>query len=143
MLTAQTLKSLEQFIQTLDSKTCQNYDRRFIDQDPIVMEAMSKFASFAEQAKQDILTGNVQNLSHLMNENFNLRRELYGDDVIGEMNLFMINLARSHGMAAKFCGSGGCIVGIHCGSIECKEKDTWEFRCALARSGFIFTEVRT
>lgn len=104
---------------------------------------MEKFASFTEQARRDLLTGDFQHLSQLMNQNFDLRRDLYGDDVIGDKNLFMIKLARSHGMAAKFCGSGGCIVGMHCGPIELEEKDTWELRCALASSGFIFAKVQT
>ena len=104
---------------------------------------MEKFASFAEQAKQDLLTGDFEHLSFLMNENFNLRRSIYGDEVIGEMNLQMINLARSYQMAAKFCGSGGCIIGMHCGPQELKDKDIWDFRFALARCGFIFAEVKT
>jgi galactokinase/mevalonate kinase-like predicted kinase len=119
-------------------KVHSDINRRFLDNDPIVLEAMTKFASFAEQAKHDILNGDVHHLAHLMNQNFNLRRDLYGDEVIGEMNLYMINLARSHGMAAKFCGSGGCIVGMHCGPREKEAFDIWEFRCALVRNGFIF-----
>jgi glucuronokinase len=98
---------------------------------------MKKFASYAEEAK-DAIGRDDHRLAHLMNENFNLRRQLYGDDVIGEQNITMINLARSHGMAAKFCGSGGCIVGMHCGPSEKREDDIWKFRCALVRKGLIF-----
>jgi glucuronokinase len=47
-----------------------------------------------------------------MNQNFNLRRSLYGDAAIGADNLEMIQIARSNGFPAKFCGSGGAIVGM-------------------------------
>ncbi len=42
-----------------------------------------------------------------MDRNFDLRRRMFGDRVLGEQNLRMIELARSLGCAAKFTGSGG------------------------------------
>ena len=117
--------------------------RRFLDQDPVVLAAMEKFASFAQQAKQDLLKGDFVNFASLMDKNFDTRRSLYGDNVIGETNLHLIYLARSHHMSAKFCGSGGCIVGMYCGPLENKESELWEFRCALRQSGYIFAPIIT
>ncbi len=47
-----------------------------------------------------------------MNANFDLRRQIYGDPAIGDRNVEMIELARSLGMPAKFCGSGGAIITV-------------------------------
>ena len=48
-----------------------------------------------------------------MDENFDLRRKIYGDRVIGPENLRMIDIARSAGAPAKFSGSGGAIIGLY------------------------------
>jgi glucuronokinase len=45
--------------------------------------------------------------------NFDLRRKIYGDDIIGEENLQMIRIARSLGAPAKFPGSGGAVIGMY------------------------------
>jgi hypothetical protein len=45
-----------------------------------------------------------------MDTNFDLRRRMFGDGVLGPTNLDMIAAARSVGAAAKFTGSGGAIL---------------------------------
>ena len=47
-----------------------------------------------------------------MDRNFNLRKELLGEDVIGKENVKMVEIARSHNLACKFSGSGGAIICI-------------------------------
>ena len=47
-----------------------------------------------------------------MDENFDTRREIYGDAALGEANLQMVNIARRHGSAVKFPGSGGAVIGL-------------------------------
>ena len=54
----------------------------------------------------------VPRLSALMNKNFDTRRRIYGDQVLGEANLEMVEIARAHGSCAKFAGSGGAVFGI-------------------------------
>ena len=49
-------------------------------------------------------------LAELMDTNFDLRRSLYGDAALGAVNIAMVECARSCGAAAKFCGSGGCVL---------------------------------
>lgn len=62
-------------------------------------------------------------MKECVNRNFDCRREIWGVEALGGENgpnLRMINvgvsirsegqIARKHGMAAKFCGSGGAVV---------------------------------
>jgi glucuronokinase len=55
---------------------------------------------------------NWDRFRELMNENFALRREVFTDDAIGDKNLRMAAIARSHGAGCKFPGSGGAVVGF-------------------------------
>ncbi|TPX44126.1 galactokinase [Synchytrium endobioticum] len=89
---------------------------QFHNGDQEVVGAMRQFAVFASEARQALLTGNRQEFAALMDANFNLRRSLYGDAVIGRANLRMIEVARKYGFAAKFSGSGGAIIGLWKGS---------------------------
>ena len=45
--------------------------------------------------------------------NFSTRSDLYGDDVVGEDNLRMVDIASKLGCPAKLPGSGGAIVGLY------------------------------
>ena len=85
---------------------------RFERGDKDVVEAMKRFAALADRAKKAIEAGDHRKLGQLMNANFDLRRKIYGDKVIGKDNLRMIEIARSHGAPAKFSGSGGAIIGL-------------------------------
>ena len=97
---------------------------RFEQGDKQVIDAMKTFAdyvrfaqqfSFAkppQQARDALLNRDYETFGELMNKNFNLRRNLYGDNAIGAKNLQMIQIACSHGFPAKFCGSGGAVVGM-------------------------------
>jgi len=85
---------------------------RFDNGDQEVIDAMKQFAGFAEQAVEALEEGDMDQLAALMNANFDLRRRIYGDDVIGPHNMQMVQIARDHGVPAKFTGSGGAITGI-------------------------------
>ena len=54
----------------------------------------------------------MQKLGELMKMNFSLRRKMYGDAVVGSLNIAMVDLAASLGLSAKFTGSGGALVCI-------------------------------
>jgi len=90
---------------------------RYDKGDDEVHRAMRQFASLTDESKEALLAGDHELLGQLMDCNFDLRRELYGDEYIGERNLEMVELARSLGLSAKFSGSGGAIIGI-CDSAE-------------------------
>ncbi|MGI5817789.1 MAG: mevalonate kinase [Armatimonadota bacterium] len=85
---------------------------RFEQNDPEVVAAMKQFADYTDQAVEALENRDVERLAALMDANFDLRRRIYGDEVIGEKNLQMVEIARSHGMPAKFTGSGGAITGV-------------------------------
>lgn len=78
-----------------------------------VIAGMKKFAQYTDLGSEALKAGDIQAFGELMNRNFELRRQLYGEEAIGEENLQMIELARSFGLPAKFPGSGGAIVGIY------------------------------
>ena len=40
------------------------------------------------------------------------RRQMFGDDALGEINIKMVEVARSVGAASKFTGSGGAVVAL-------------------------------
>ncbi|CAG8611105.1 5963_t:CDS:2 [Funneliformis caledonium] len=83
--------------------------KRYEAGDRKVIDAMKRFASFAEQSRQILIQNNRSKRNELakyMNKNFDLRREIFGDQVLGQMNLRMIELAREYNFAAKFTGSG-------------------------------------
>lgn len=83
---------------------------RFNRGEPQVLEAMLFWADLAEKARALLKTGQVAKIAPLLNANFDKRCEIYR---IGEGNLQMVRMARAAGASAKFCGSGGAIVGTY------------------------------
>lgn len=84
---------------------------RFVRGDPEVLAAMRFWAELAERASDCIRNGSCKKkLGELLNANFDMRRKIY--NISGE-NLAMVHTARSTGASAKFCGSGGAIVGAY------------------------------
>ena len=82
---------------------------RWEDKDPEVLAAMKTFAELAEQGKQALLQADYQRLAGLFDRNFDARQQLSRLD---PRDIEMVGLARSHGLCAKYAGSGGSIVGI-------------------------------
>lgn len=120
-----------------DSGRMHNRTRfRFSQGDREITEAMRKFADFALEAKQALEEGDHKHFGVLMNMNFDLRRKIYGDDVIGKRNLQMVQIARDLGAPAKFTGSGGAVVGMY----E-DESQFGKLRTAYQSQGFKFGKV--
>ena len=86
-----------------------NLKQRFDAGEPTVIQAMKQFAHLAEQGKQVLVDGDWQCLSRLMDENFDLRRRICS---LHPDHIRLVETARQAGVSAKFCGSGGAIVGI-------------------------------
>ena len=74
-----------------------------------VHRAMERFADLAQRGRDCILQGDSEELARLMDRNFEVRSGL---SMLDPKNVEMIEMARSHGVCAKFAGSGGAIVGI-------------------------------
>lgn len=81
--------------------------------DKEVIRAMNLFRSFAKEGYEMLQQGNHHRFGVLMNANFAIRRELYGDSAIGESNLRMIEIAKNLAAPVKFPGSGGSVIGMY------------------------------
>jgi glucuronokinase len=87
-----------------------NLRQRWNNGDAEVVEAMKKFASLAQEARDLIAAGRGHEIGPLMNANFDLRRSLM---TLDPRNVDMVMRARAAGAYAKFSGSGGAIVGTY------------------------------
>ncbi len=72
---------------------------------------IEQLADVALLGKNAIETGDSAGFSSLIDRNFDLRTELYGEELLGK-SFEMVNLARSMGSSAKQPGSGGAIIGV-------------------------------
>lgn len=87
-----------------------NIRERWDKGDQQVIEAMEKFAGFAQEAYDLMQTGACDEVGPLMDQNFELRKSLY---TLSPGDLAMVEMARSVGAHCKFSGSGGAIVGTY------------------------------
>lgn len=110
---------------------------RFDKGDPIVHAAMQMFAQYAQQSKDALLEGDMDRFFELMNINFEERRKLYTDAVIGDSSLRMVDIARQFGHSAKLSGSGGCVIGGCTTS-----KNNRQLKRELESHGFVFCVIR-
>ena len=76
----------------------------------LVVDAMTHFASLAEQGRDAIAARDVERLSALIDENFDTRRRIYN---LAPWQIAQVETARRCGASAKFAGSGGAIVGTY------------------------------
>jgi glucuronokinase len=84
--------------------------KRFDRGDTQVVSAMTTFAQIAERGRQALLDRHSPDLAELIDANFDLRRSIC--KILPE-HLKMVTTARSVGASAKFCGSGGAIIGTY------------------------------
>ncbi|CAI7789436.1 unnamed protein product [Closterium sp. NIES-53] len=80
--------------------------------DVAVRQAMADVATLAKEGQNALVARDWGKLARLMDRNFDLRRQMFGDEVLGEVNLSMVQAARAVGAAAKFTGSGGAVVAF-------------------------------
>jgi glucuronokinase len=91
-----------------------------------VRRAMREIARCAERGRQALRADDTRTLGRLMNRNFGLRRQLFGDEALGQHNLALVEIARSAGLPAKLPGSGGAALILL--------DDSAETETALARA---------
>ena len=87
-----------------------NLKQRFQRGDADVVDAMGRFASLAEEGVQAIRSRDAKLLGNLMDQNFDLRNQICQ---LHQEHVRMIKTARQVGAGAKYCGSGGAIIGIY------------------------------
>ena len=81
----------------------------------------------------------AEEIARLMNLNFDLRREMFGDDALGAVNVDMVLTPRSvgGGVAAKFTGSGGAVV-VFCPNGDAQAR---EVKAACEAKGYTMCPV--
>ncbi|PON36627.1 Mevalonate/galactokinase [Parasponia andersonii] len=84
--------------------------QRWLNGDEFIISTMKEVANAAEEGRTALLEKDYAKLKTLMNRNFDLRRRMFGDEVLGALNLEMVEVARGVGAASKFTGSGGAVV---------------------------------
>jgi glucuronokinase len=78
--------------------------------DPTVVSAMQRYRDLTDKGRVALMSGDWDALGRIMNENFDLRKTFMN---IAPENQRMVEVARSTGASAKFCGSGGAICGLY------------------------------
>lgn len=96
-------------------KTHNDLEARFERGEPDVVDAMDTFAALAREARDRILAGRGTEIGPLMDQNFDLRTDLYD---VGEGNQRLVDTGRRYGAHPKFCGSGGAVVAVYDGDPE-------------------------
>ena len=97
--------------------------KRFREGDQQVLDAVKNWVKFVDGAVEAIenikkndssssssTTTNHKIIRSLMDQNFDLRRKIYGDECLGWKNLRMVEIARKHKASTKFPGSGGAVL---------------------------------
>ncbi|MBN1426754.1 MAG: GHMP kinase [Anaerolineae bacterium] len=85
---------------------------RFLRGEESVVNAMQHFADLAVEGRDALISGDVDRLGRLIDENFDTRRAICR---LPDWQIQMVETARQCGASAKFAGSGGAIVGAYDG----------------------------
>jgi glucuronokinase len=83
---------------------------RYEQGDAEVKATLEQIAECAQQGRDLLREGDIGGLHELINRNFDLRCKIMP---INDENMAMVETARKCGASAKFCGSGGSIIGIY------------------------------
>ncbi|NP_001136473.1 uncharacterized LOC100216586 [Zea mays] len=112
--------------------------QRWLSGDDFITSRMKEVAQLALDGHKALLQKDYTELARFMNKNFDLRREMFGDDVLGALNIKMVDVARSVGAASKFTGSGGAVVAL------CPDGDSQveRLRKGCQEAGFVVQQVK-
>ncbi|XP_042481692.1 glucuronokinase 1-like [Macadamia integrifolia] len=86
--------------------------KRWLAGDELIISSMREVANIALEGRTALIEKDYTRLAELMNRNFDFRRQMFGDDALGSMNIEMVEVARSVGAASKFTGSGGAVIAF-------------------------------
>jgi glucuronokinase len=78
--------------------------------DPHFLSQVQIMIRNTEEGVEHLKTRNYAGLAVCLSKNFQMRREIYGDAVVGALNVSIAEMAQSLGLAVKFTGSGGAFV---------------------------------
>lgn len=91
-------------------KTHNNFRTRFNNGDTAMLEAIEKWKQLTLLFKDALLAGDFDTMNDCINTNFDIRNSLTS---LHQDQIKLIELARKSGASAKFCGSGGAIIGMY------------------------------
>ncbi|KMZ57944.1 Galactokinase [Zostera marina] len=113
--------------------------QKWLDGDKFIISKMEEVAVIASECRKALLENDSTQIANLMNRNFDIRRQMFGDCVLGSLNLKMIDVARSVSAACKFTGSGGAVVAL------CPEGPDQAklLKDACKEAGFIMEPIKT
>lgn len=86
--------------------------QRWLSGDEFIISSMEEVANLAVEGKAALHEKDYAKLTSLMNRNFDLRRNMFGEDALGALNIEMVETARRVGASSKFTGSGGAVVAF-------------------------------
>ncbi|KAL7094886.1 hypothetical protein ACP275_11G132900 [Erythranthe tilingii] len=112
--------------------------QRWLNGDKFIISSLEEVANVALEGRTALIEKDHAKLATLMNHNFDLRRQMFGDEVLGAMNIEMVEIARRIGAASKFTGSGGAVI-VFCPQGPSQAK-LLEDACKTA--GFLFQPVK-
>ncbi|KAK4772213.1 hypothetical protein SAY86_013988 [Trapa natans] len=112
--------------------------QRWLNGDEFIISTMKEVADVALEGRTALLDKDNKKLADLMNQNFDLRRKMFGDECLGSLNLEMVEVARKVGAASKFTGSGGAVVAF-CPEGAAQAKLLEE---ACGKAGFIIQPIQ-
>jgi glucuronokinase len=78
--------------------------------DETVHHTMADYRELTDKGKAAIMSGDWETLGKVVDQNFALRQRIMN---IAPENQLMVDVARSVGASAHFCGSGGAICGLY------------------------------
>jgi len=105
--------------------------------DPEVRRTMRDLARCAHHGREALRRRDAQALGRLMNRNFDLRRRLFGDAVLGQHTIALVEIARTAGFPAKLPGSGGASLILLDGNLPVAKLGE-----AYRAAGYRFTPIR-
>lgn len=82
----------------------------------VVIDSLNLIAEGARQFRTYLEQGDIGSMERLLDENFDLRCKI---QQVSPLNQRLVAAARSVGVSAKLCGSGGAVVGI------CRDEETY------------------
>lgn len=115
--------------------------KRFRLGDEHVLHRMRLLGKVAERGRDALAGGDMTTLPALMRENFKLRVELVGTDVVGASNLHLIHTAEKAGFAAKMCGSGGAVICVADPVRKLSEEEVQAASAVFGEAGLVLRPV--
>lgn len=87
-----------------------NLKQLWLQGDQTVIDAMKELAALTDRGRTALLAGDWKALGEVINANYGVRQRIMS---IAPENHRMVEVARSVGCSAHFCGSGGAITGLY------------------------------